>query len=464
MSVKYTAAVPQGSQKKPRSLSFYIVVVFAFAVGITPEFEFLGIPKVRYTDLLLPLIAIGSAVSGSKTKRFPFQGIFIALFTWNLGCLLVWGSAKLTPGIFYLAKRFEFFLIAYLVSRTVRDQKSWNQVVRTMIFASPLLSFTVLHELNANINSGTILSSGEYMRASGIIANQQSSTAAYIAVATCIALSSFNSFKDPLWKVACAVSLGTGFAAILATGSRGGLVAMMVSLLATSVQKPRQAAGLFAMFAVFGSLAWSFTPADLQTRFMNLLPETRVTLGDLTSSADPVESEFSREAASEDEQFRAVGASSVYDRIRAASFAVNVLIPQAGLVGLGAGYKQLGTIDNFYLMEWISHGLVGFALWGYFQGAVTVGCWRISKQSKDPAESGFAAGATSAMIVMGVLGFQGDSFYLIRPSEALALILGLVVARKEMQIEDSPRHNTVGRWRSPAQHAAVRLEPGSQRP
>ncbi|MBT9585539.1 hypothetical protein IV102_19515 [bacterium] len=397
-----------------------MVLIYAITVGITPEFDFLGIPKVRLTDLLLPFLLLSASgpAKNFSARSLAFTGVFLGLFCWYLACLCAWGKAGLTPGLFYLAKRFVFFLTAYCVARSISSVVSWNRIVRITVFASPLLSFTVLHELNSNLNSGSILATGEYMRASGIIANQQTSSALYIALTTCVALGCIGAFKDPFWKIACVVSMSTGCAAIFATGSRGGLVAVLIALVSTAVLRPRQGCGVLVLGLTVGLAAWTFTPGTLQERLSGLLPETQITLMGMAGHKEDVPE---------------YGSSSIYDRLIVATYAVQTLLPQAGLMGLGAGFKKLGSIDNFYLMEWISHGFIGLCWWLCFQIAILVGCWRVAKTATDPVEKGVASGAVSAMLVMSASGFQGDSFFLIRPTEALSLYLGMVAARRAMR-------------------------------
>ncbi len=408
------------TKKKSTAAAFW-VLLYAIAVGITPEFDFMGIPKVRITDLLLPVILLTSLSSkrapGERGRGLPLSGAFMFLFSWNIGALFVWGKAALTPGLFYLAKRLIYFIVVYSVYLAVRDVQSWNRIIRMVVFTSPLLSLSVLHELHSNINSGGILATGEGMRASGIIANQQTSTALYIAVITCIALGAWDAFTDARWRLGTSVSLATGCAAIFATGSRGGLACVVLSLLATIFQNPRRGCSLILVGIFAGGIAWITTPKELQTRLSGLLPETQATISGMTEDG---------------EELPEYGTSSVADRVMMARNALNYIIPQAPVLGLGAGFKRLGAIDDFYLTEWVYHGIIGLGLWIYLQLGVTVGCWRISKQSKDRVERGVAAGATSAMLVLSASGIQGDCFYLIRPMEALSLLLGLVAARREM--------------------------------
>ena len=396
-----------------------LIIFYAIAVGITPEFDFMGIPKVRITDLLLPIILMICAgmKRPKQEKGLPFTSLFYQMFLWNLGCLFVWGRAAPTPGLFYLAKRLIYFWTAYAAYFAVRDVRDWNRVVRALVFTSPILSLTVLYELHANIDTGGILATGEGMRASGIIANQQTSTALYIAVISCVALGAWDAFKDVRWRLGSLLSLGAGCMAIFATGSRGGLASVILALVMTVLQNPRRAASLLTLGLAAGSVAWITTPAELQSRLAGLLPETQSTFSGIVEGTDlPI-----------------YGTSSITDRWLVAKKLWEEVLPEAGLQGLGAGFKRLGAIDDLYLSEWVFHGIIGLAIFVVFQLHLIVGCYRTAKSSKDPVEKGVAYGTATAVIVMSASGVQSDTFYLIRPMEAMSLLLGLVAARRAIR-------------------------------
>ena len=427
--MKYHApTTPTGRSAKPEktSESAYLIGIFAILVGITPEFTFMGIPKVRLTDLLLPFILMtcgGKTGSGPKIGGpAPLVELFKKLMLWNLGCLFIWGQAPLSPGIFYLGKRLVYGLIAYSAYAAVQTIPSWNRVIRLMVFASPILSFSVLHELNTNIESGGILATSEGMRASGIIANQETSTALYIAVITCISLGAWSAFRDPLWRIGTTISLVAGCAAIMATGSRGGLACIVLAVLITALQHRKRGMSLVLGAAIVGAIGWQFTPPELQERLAGIFPETTATIEAYTMD----------DAAALD-----IGGSSIADRALGAQITMQTLIPQSGIFGLGTAFKRLGAIDDFYLTEWVYHGLIGLGLFISLQVSMVKTCQKRARVAQDPAEQGVAASAVTAVIVMSASGIHADTFYLIRPMEALALLLGLVAARQKMNAYQS---------------------------
>ena len=414
-----TEAEPENT-RKPRSA--YLVTCYAFAVAITPEFTFLGIPKVRLTDLLLPLLylsyvgSIGSS-RGSRNKSV-FQGLCVSLLAWDLGALFLWGQAKITPGIFYLAKRGIYFLVALFCSACVNNKRAWNQVVRMLVFASPILNCSVLLEMRVNQAAGGAWGSSEGMRASGIIAQQETSTALFIVIVTCLSLGAWDAYKDLFWKLGTSLTLLTGCCAIFATGSRGGLACAVLSVVILVGVRPQRALAVGLLGILVGVVAWNFTPDVLRSRLAGIFPETQATLNALANGR-----EYMPDA----------GGSSIAGRALTAENFFSVIMPQAGLMGMGAGWKNLGSIDNFYLTEWMYHGLIGLGLFLQLQYALVVFCLKSARDAKDPVEKGVASGVATAVLVMSASGVHGDTFYLIRPMECLALLVGLVVARRSIR-------------------------------
>lgn len=401
---------------KERARPAMLVTLYALAVAVTPEFNFLGIPKVRITDLLIPLLLInfGSNLKYKPGSRKSYFGpMCTSLIIWDLGALFVWGQATPNPGLFYVAKRAIYFLVALLCSASVQNVKAWNQVIRTLVFASPILNCSVLLEMFAyNTRPGS--SDAENIRASGIIANQQTSTALFIVIVCCLSLGAWDAYKDRLWRLGTCLALLTGVGAIFATGSRGGMACAGLSLVFTVILRPGSTLPLVLIGSVVGGVGWMLTPAPLQERLINIFPETQATVAGLVNP----------------ELMPDTGSSSIAGRAVSAKWFFTYLMPLSGLLGLGAGWRKLGVLDNFYLTEWLYHGFIGLCLFLRLQIALLAYCLAAVGKAKDPVEKGVATGVAVAVMVMSASGIHGDTFYLIRPMECLALLVGLVIARR----------------------------------
>ena len=401
----------------------YLLTVYAIAVAITPEFTFLGIPKVRISDLLLPLVLMvysGNLVELRKQKKggIPGGNLFLLMMFWDVMALVVWGKAELTPGVFYLAKRFTYYLVTYAAFAAITSLDALKRVVRALVFTSPILNYSVLHELAFNQSVGGIGATTEGMRSSGIIANQQTSTSLFIVIVTGLALGGWDIFKDIRWRIGTIVALVTGIMAIFATGSRGGAGSLVLCILINCLFQPRRGVGLLVLSGFFVMISWLVTPAALQARFTSLYSETEATVIGLT-----VDENYLPE----------YGGSSVADRARVAQWVFRELIPEAHMIGLGSGFKKLGAIDDLFLTEWVYNGFVGLML---FLGWMFINVrflFQTARRAIEPVERGVAAGVLSGFIAMTASGFHADTFYLIRPMEALSLLLGVVAAGRVLR-------------------------------
>ncbi|GMU55469.1 MAG: hypothetical protein AMXMBFR33_46150 [Candidatus Xenobia bacterium] len=402
----------------------WLITLFAIAIAITPEFEFLGIPKIRLTDLLLPVILVVNIGAlrnqPARTKKASISLILIiatGLIMQNLAALLAFGGAGLFPGLYYLGKRVALFLILYLGYTAVNDVQSWNRVVRALVFTTPLLNLSVIWELSTKIAQGGVHATGEGMRASGIIANQQTSTGLFIVILFCLAIGMWGAYLDPAWRFGVLIAFSSGCLALLATGSRGPMASAVLAIVLLAAMNPRRGLGLAIFLGSIGAISWVVTPDALRDRLGGIVPETRATLAGL---ADP-------------ELMPEWGGSSIADRAITAHQALVYYIPKAGLMGLGAGYRPLGAWDNFWLTECVYHGKVGLLVFLTLFLAALGLLIREIRAARDPAEKGAAQGVTAALLVMAASGIHADSFYLIRPMEALMLLLGLVAARSRIR-------------------------------
>lgn len=107
-------------------------------------------------------------------------------------------------------------------------------------------------------------------------------------------------------------------------------------------------------------------------------------------------------------------------------------ISKAPLTGTGMASRNLGFVDNFVLTEWTYNGLIGLALMLVFLIRLGGLVFNAYKSSLEPLEKGIAAGVFASYLAMWMAALHADSFYLIRPMEALMLLAGLVVGCRKL--------------------------------
>lgn len=406
------------STRRRQNTSSGLIALFAFAIAVTPEFDFLGIPKVRVTDLLLPLIllTVGSNVirkngPNGKPRKFPFTALFANIICWDLCSLFLFGSADIRPGIFYLAKRVAFFLIAYMGYAAVDSMESFTKIIRGLLWACPILCLSVLLEARYKSDDGL---SGDAMRASGIIEGQQASTAMFIVIVLCLCggLWAATENKTPLL-----VTVLLGIAAIFATGTKGALLSGGFAMLILALAPGRARIPLHYLILPI-VLGWIILPDRLRDRLMGVAPEISQVYAGLTEDSSLMPS---------------AGSSSLASRIVTAQAVMTDLIPQSPLLGLGTGFKHLGSIDNFYLTEWVYHGLVGLILFLILIRKMLMLFLESIRNIRAPTGRAAATGMLAALGAMLISGLHAESFYLIRPMECFMLLTGLVAGCQSVQ-------------------------------
>lgn len=407
------ADLPRRSPRKKRQDPAILVTVFAFAIAITPEFTFLGIPKVRATDLLLiPLLAyLAPATRGPRLKP-PLIRILTLTILWDLLVLVFFGSGQsLGLGLLFVGKRVSYYLIFLIGYSAVQSRAVWERIIAGLLMATPLLALSVIWSVRSDTTYG------EAQRGSGMIANQQGSTALFFVILLTLCLGALPAWKSPFARLVGLACLVTGVPAMLATGTRGALIDIVLAVAVLETLRADFSRTMLALLS--GALlivgAWNFIPTGLQTRLSETIPHL-------------IQTWENRDRA---RVFS--GGNSAAARLTMAQSCIEESISKAPLTGTGMASRKLGFVDNFVLTEWTYNGLVGVILMVAFLIQLGKLIWRAYRQSPDPLERGIAAGVFASYVAMWMAGLHSDSFYLIRPMEAFMLLAGLVVGISKLE-------------------------------
>lgn len=405
----------------------YLVVVFAIAVAVTPEFTLLGIPKVRLTDVLLPVILAATLSSLVTTNQRigspPLLPMMGAVVLWNACVLLAFGSGHLTSGIQYLGKRIIYFLIYLMGVCLVRTREGYERSIWSLIAAAPLLCYTILQDLRT-------LEGPTDIRASGVIQDQESSTALFLVLVLALILGVWPGARKVWQRGLLSLALISVFASILATGSKMGLILSVAVAVPLVVAAARRAPEVVVIAVITGVVGVALTPDALLERFNRIQHETSNTFQGLTKG---------------EEYMGQAGSDSLADRYYAAKYALKYQIPKAPIFGQGMAAKSLGTVDNCYITEWLYNGLVGLVLWLGLILVTLLAVWRARRDARDPLEAGVALACFVSVLAYALAGLTADSFYLIRPMEGLMLVVGLVIGCQRLY-EGEPMRPPVRRF------------------
>lgn len=398
------------------------MLLFAVAVAVSPEFNFLGFPKVRVSDLLLPVLlmvfagarateAPGDRRSARLRKKppIPLLGPMVGILLWDLSSYFLFSPDEpLRIGALYLVKRAEFFLIYLLGVLAVTSPWAWIRIITPFMMAAPILNLSVLWQLHSN---------PELRRASGIIEGQETSTALFIVVVLGAALGAWPSMKDRRERGALLLAGVTGVAALMATGSRAGLLCGLVVALLQILRDRKNRGSMLAVLVLLASFAWIAMPEKVLERFERGPEEIASAWRGLVVNP---------------EEMPSAGSSSVAARVVIGQRVLQEVIPQSPIFGLGTGRLALGLVDNMYLTEWIYHGMVGLFLFGTLLVSMFSLLGGIRRKARDPLLKSLAGSMQSVLVALIVSGLAAETFYLIRPMEAYMLLLGLVVGRSRL--------------------------------
>lgn len=401
------------------------MVGFAIAVAVSPEFNFLGVDKVRISDLMLPVLLMvflgakatevrrGRRSRMNRLPEIPLIGLMVTVFLWDLTCWSLFSEqGPLREGAMYLVKRAEFFLVYFLGVSVVTSEWAWSRIFRLFVLVSPIMGLSVLWELWTR---------PELNRASGIIKGQETSTALFLVVVLGLVIGAWPTARGSRERSSLMLAGVTSAAALLATGSRAGMLCAMIVVASQMLRDRRNRTGLLMMLVLVATPTWFFMPERLQERIVGAP-------GEITSTW--------RGIVVNPEEMPSAGSSSVAARVIIAKEVLKQVIPRGPIAGLGTARMPLGLVDNFYITEWIYHGLIGL---GLFLGLLA--CMRstlksISSEAGPPLLHNMALSMLSVLWAFIVSGLAAETFYLIRPMEAFMLFLGLVVGRHRLsQIE-----------------------------
>lgn len=393
-----------------------LLILYALAVPLSPQFNVAGIPDFRLTDaiLVLAVLTLLSTTGGSKELRSvwkspPLLAPLVILATWNAFRLFMFPGDDYSSqmvGTFYLLKRVEYgvvFLVAYAVCV---HPEACRRAVRALLVGAVGFNLLLIWEFH------NFASAANSFRVSAFGADQPNQAAIFIVGILTLAAIFMQRSTDRPYKWVAAGVLLTGSAALLSTGSKEGLVSAIVAGFLLSVRGKQW--GIVILTTVVGLCAWPFFPDSVHDRYSYMLVESQQTFQAVTIDPSLMPS---------------AGSSSLAGRVLEAEYVFNEVLPDCFWTGNGLGSTRLGRIDDTYLFEWVSNGLLGLFLLGW----VLLTIWQLIRRtarSKDPLLLMLAGAMECYFLICLLDGFASEIFYVIRPMEFFFLLLGMTAGRE----------------------------------
>ncbi len=364
-----------------------------FSIGISPEFEAMGVSNLRMEDFLLPVILMGwlfRSIAWNE-KFIPSNLKLPLILTFLLSAVSsmhnsIYSELNLTSCLFRMGKLLEYFLIFVVTVNIVQKKKDLTFFIYLMPIVSALVGV-----------QGIFQAAQSQDRVSGPMGETANILGGYYVLHICLALGLV------VYKVRHRALMALVIAVIIIplvfTKSRTSYVSLLVSLLAMFAARRTIWTGLVLALSALAVLSSS----DVTERFLTLFGV-----------------------------FQGNAPSSLVMRVKGWAAFLDWL-PNAPFMGHGLGNVALGAFDSEYVRVIFELGLLGLVLFFWLFGVVLSLSLRLNRQTRTPEFQGFALGVFGATVALLVHSIGATTFTTIRTTEPFFFATGLLYAINWMQ-------------------------------
>ncbi len=369
------------------------LAVLLLAIGLSPEFTLLGVPNIRYEDMILPLILTVWASRHVLTRawlrptdlKIPLLLIVFVSLLSSLNNHLYSGLNLLTA-VFHFGKSTEYYLIFLIVLNTLRSGADIRGFISLMLLASLLVGIY-------GIAQWSIHGGAAGYRVPGPIGETANILGGYYVFHICLAIGLLSRARPsarPLLLLYIALML----IPVGLTLSRTSFVALIIGIVTIGIVSRSMAiVWPLALLLLLGV----FVPESVTDRFETI---AGVFTGHVPSSW---------------------GA-----RVSGWQHLVPVALERP-LFGHGIGSRSLGAIDNEYVLQLYSLGIVGLGafLWLISRCLRTsMRVWRL--ETRDHWVQGFALGYLGGTVALLAHSIAATTFTTIRTTEPFFFATGIL--------------------------------------
>ncbi len=359
-----------------------------FSIGISPEFQALGVSNLRMEDFLLPVILIGWLFRSLafNEKPIPSNLKLPLILTFLLSAVSsihnsLYSELRLVSCLFRMGKLLEYFLIFVVTLNILQKKKD----LVFFIYLMPLVGAFVGVQ-------GIFQAAQSQDRVSGPMGETANILGGYYVLHICLALGLV------VYKVRHRALMALVIAVIIIplvfTKSRTSYVSLVVSLLAMFAARRTVWTGLVLAACALAVLSSS----DVTERFLTLFGV-----------------------------FQGNAPSSLVMRVKGWATFLDWL-PHAPFMGHGLGNVTLGAFDSEYVRVIFELGLLGLLLFFWLFGVVLGLGLRLTRQTRSPEFQGFSLGVFGATVALLVHSIGATTFTAIRTAEPFFFATGLLYA------------------------------------
>lgn len=369
------------------------LAVLLLTIGLSPEIELYGLKHFRYEDLIFPIVFLVWASKHVQSRRrltatdlkMPILILlFLSLFS-SLNNHLYYGL-ELRTSLLRFGKGVEYFFIFLVVLNTLKGPRDLRAFITLMIVSS---AFVGLHGL---VQWGISTETGVY-RLSGPPGETANILGGYYVFHMCIALGLLVRARASS-RVFLIAYLGLMMIPFIMTLSRTSYVALFAGILVIWAMSRSSSIG---WILVIIAVAVLLSPGYVTERMTSIL-----------------------------DTFTGDSPSSWRARMEGWKMFVPLAL-QSPLLGHGIGSRELGAIDNEYVLQLNDLGVVGLLAFLWLIARCLRTSFRLHKlEESDRLLSGFAIGYLGGLAALLVHSIGATTFTTIRTTEPFFFATGLL--------------------------------------
>lgn len=382
------------------------LAVLLLAIGLSPEFVFLGIPNFRYEDFIFPaLFAVWLGRHVLTRERLAPNDLrtplLMIVFVAATSSLLnhLYGQLDLTTSTLRLGKSVQYFLMFVLVLNTLRGRRDTTAFIALMLGAGTLVGLFGIVQWWLHGDAASFRLVGPSGETANILGG-------YSVFHICIALGLL-ARVEPAHRPWLLAFIGLMLVPLGLTLSRTSYVALF--------------AGLATIWAVSRSSVFT-GPVVLLALLALLLPDS------ITDRFGTILGVFSGDAP-----------SSWEARVAGWRHFVPAAMERP-ILGHGVGSTELGAVDNEYVLRLYSVGVLGLGAFLWLVSRCVRTSYRLQKNEReDRWTGGFALGYLGGTVALLAHGLAATTFTTIRTAEPFFFATGILyVCWNSTRIREEP--------------------------
>lgn len=393
--------------------------------------------KFRPEDFLIMFIAIGWFFKMAAQKdvafiRTPLAApimVFCAAMLISAALGVAQNHVTLKRAFLFLVKKVEYFLLYFMVVNNIRTREGFRLGLIIVLLSSAAVALVGLIQYR-------IVGYSYFSITSTFGLGQANILGGFLLIVIPLTWALYLISKKGFMRLVLLGLFGVCLASLLLTKSRGAYVGLVVAI-ATFVYLSRKG-WLLPAFLVMACIFILFAPLpvreELDTIFHSTVPR------DFSAIAKMSEQSDIDRTVQWGTILQKTGLDSSWAARIAASMSVWPRIKKSFIFGEGMGAVELAYVDNEYVYDLVSVGILGFLafLWLLYRIGKMVHRFFLDA-TEAPLLRAICMGFLSSLMGLLIQGMTITNFYTIRTMTPFWFLLGLIVVEASLTLGGSER-------------------------